>query len=502
MLARKSFLQFLSGGTISLLGLVSIAITARFFGATALGTIGYAMGLAGLFLLASDLGFGQAHQKRVSEGQDLAEANGTFYTIKAVLLGISALALVVFLGLAAAFQWEVWTDVTTRTVFLIIALTLFLTDFSSSISLTAQARQEVARYNFPQIFSRLLKLLGVILAAFLSLGAVGLAGTYLLEAVVLLLTVAWLFRSYPIRRGTREMFRKYWSYSMPFLVMTPISLLAENIDKVMLKSLAGLQEVGYYVAVQGMMAIMPLIFSKPAMSVFFPHVSSLSAKNDFPRIQEGTNLIVRYLSIITLPIVVLLMVYRRELVRLLLGSTFLPAATVFLIAAVTVYVITIVRPYLNVLYGIERHHYFPHVSLSLLVVTILGYLFFVPESFRGLPGLGLGAAGVALTVLIVWVLDGIIKVAMLRRYTGISFYWRVILHLMSAALFFGIIKAFEAIVGHTMLNPGIVLGLIAYLGLLWLTKELQPRDLQFIRQVLNPRELKNEVVNDLRMKKE
>lgn len=496
MLARKSFIQFISSGLVTVLGVLTTVVVARAYGPSAVGLIGYAAGLTGLFLIVSDLGFAQAHQKRISEGQDLGTANGTFYTIKAVLLGTAVAAIGIFLALAAYWQWDVWTDVVTRKVFLLVAASLVITDAASSLLATAQARQEVARYNAPTLAARLVKVVAVLIVAGLSLSVVALAGAYVLEAVVLLGIAWWFWRLYPRLRPTRVMFRRYWAYTVPFMVMTPLSLLAENIDKVLLKVLTDVQQVGYYVAVQSFVAVIPLLLSKPAMSVFFPHVSSLWARRALDEIRQTTDLLVRYLSLVTVPLLVILFTLRKELITLLLGPTFLPAADVFAVALGTVYVITVVRPYLNVLYGIERHQLFPVVSVGLLVITILGYLFLVPQSFHGLPGFGLGAVGVALTVLLVWLLDGIIKIAMFSRYTMIPFYGRIVIHLVAGALYYLTILLFQNLTGHTWLNPGLVVGLVAYLGLLWLTHEFSQADLVFLRQVLSPRALVREVTED------
>lgn len=497
MLARKSFIQFLASAALSILGMVATIIVARALGPGPLGTVGYALGLAGLFFLAADLGFGQAHAKRVSEGQDLGVANGTFFTVKGILLGASVLAVTIYLLFARPVEWE---------VFLLAFGALLLDHMANAIFLTFQARQEVTRFNAPQVVARAVKVGLVLLIALIPLGSRALAGAYLLEAAVLLVGVLWLFRSYPVHRPQRSMFRSYWQYSLPFFLLLPLSMLAENLDKVLLRSLAGVEQVGYYVAVQGFLMIVPLVFSKPAMSVFFPHISALNTAGDLPRIRESTTLIVRFLSMLTVPIVMLLVVFRQDLVALFFGPAFRPATTVFLIGALTAYVITVIRPYLNVLYGMERHRAFPLVSVLLLPVTILGYLFFVPQELGGLPTLGLGAAGVALTTLLVWILDGIIKIVMFHRATGGTFYWKIGVHLLAGFAAYGTMVLAERAFGiaHTIATPGavltILLGLGVYILILLGTREFTRADVRFLRQAMGPRSVLREMAEDFRGK--
>lgn len=496
MLARKSFIQFLSGLLLTLAGIASTVLVARVFGPVVVGTIGYMTGVAGLFLLAADLGVNNAHTKRVSEGQDLGVASGTFLVLKGSLVALCALALLAFIVVARVLGLELWHDPTLRTTFLLVAAALFLSDIAGSLNLTAQARQEVARYNAPALLGRVSKLAALLIAAVVTRSAVGVGAAMLVEALVVLSLVLLLIRAYPLHRPTQAMITSYWRYALPFVAMTPLSLLGEHLDKVLLKSLAGIEQVGYYVAVQGLVTSVPLLLSKPAMSVFFPFVSAQA--DDPHRLRATTDLLVRILSVLTLPIVVLLFTYRVAILDLVLGPAFRPAAAVLAVASLTIYVITVVRVYLNLLYGTEHHRRFPLIAAALLPVTVLGYLFLVPASVGGLRGAALGGAGIALTTLGVWVLDGIIKIGLVQRTLRIPFYWRLVRHLAAALVMAGVLSIGRAIVGPSLLNPFIVVALVAYAGSLWVFGELRAADLVIVRGAISPRAVLRDVIDEVR----
>lgn len=64
-------------------------VLAKFWGSfapTALGIVGFAIAFLALFSFISDLGFGGAHIKRISEGKDLGKCIGTYAAIQLVLI--------------------------------------------------------------------------------------------------------------------------------------------------------------------------------------------------------------------------------------------------------------------------------------------------------------------------------------------------------------------------------------------------------------------------------
>src|SRR5512137_436069 len=100
MIARKSALIIITQFFTRSLGWIGLLILAKLWGGfapEALGVIGFAMSFVGIFNIISDLGFGQAHVKRISEGKDLGTCIGTFFTIKIILT--NAMVLIVLLAM-------------------------------------------------------------------------------------------------------------------------------------------------------------------------------------------------------------------------------------------------------------------------------------------------------------------------------------------------------------------------------------------------------------------
>ncbi len=93
MIARKSLLIVVAQFFTRSLGWIGLVVLAKLWGGfapEALGVIGFAMAFVGVFNIIADLGFGQAHVKRISEGKDLGTCIGTFFAIKMILTAAMA----------------------------------------------------------------------------------------------------------------------------------------------------------------------------------------------------------------------------------------------------------------------------------------------------------------------------------------------------------------------------------------------------------------------------
>lgn len=93
-IARKTLLSSyvqVFNGVLGYLILFAVARSWGSFAPTALGIVSFGTAFVGMFSIISDLGFGNAHIKRVSEGQDLGRCLGTFAAIKLMLTGLWSL---------------------------------------------------------------------------------------------------------------------------------------------------------------------------------------------------------------------------------------------------------------------------------------------------------------------------------------------------------------------------------------------------------------------------
>ena len=67
---RKGILSFSSKILLSIFGLVSLIFVKRYMGYEVVGMLAFASSFVAVFGIVSDLGYGNAHQKRVNESDN------------------------------------------------------------------------------------------------------------------------------------------------------------------------------------------------------------------------------------------------------------------------------------------------------------------------------------------------------------------------------------------------------------------------------------------------
>ncbi|MCK5636998.1 MAG: oligosaccharide flippase family protein, partial [Thermoplasmatales archaeon] len=152
MIARKSFLIVASSFFTRFIGWIGLVILVKIwgdFGPEALGTIGFAMSFVALFNVIAELGFSQAHVKRISEGKDLGTCIGTYAAIKLILTGV--MTTIVFLAL---FIWKNvfdknFSDATTESVIVVFIVYYIFVNLIQIALVTFAGRKEIAKRQIP-----------------------------------------------------------------------------------------------------------------------------------------------------------------------------------------------------------------------------------------------------------------------------------------------------------------------------------------------------------------
>ena len=104
---RKTLLIMVNFILLGIIGIISWKCVATFMpqpveGVTnEVGLVTFALGFAGMFSFITNLGFGAAHVKRISEGEDIGESIGTFLAVQGVLIIIFVATVV-----GAIFFWK------------------------------------------------------------------------------------------------------------------------------------------------------------------------------------------------------------------------------------------------------------------------------------------------------------------------------------------------------------------------------------------------------------
>jgi len=493
MIAQKVSFAFFINLLMNGLGYVSLFFVARYMGPKALGTIAFAFAYVGLFQSFSDLGFGTAHIKRVSEGKDFGKCNGTYLTIKSVL---NVIMMVIVLGtifIPKIIQNKVLPSREHEVVLFIILFAIFVKNFSYVPMITFGARKEIAKHTIPALIEKAVNVGIKVIVAVLGLGVVLLAGASFFGALIGLLFYLYLFRGYPIKKIDKEYFKSYATFALPVMFIGFLSSIAQNLDKVMIQFFLNSIEVGYYSAAQRISIILTFITSA-SVALIFPTISTYYSKGNIEGIRNLSNRAERYLSMIFFPAVTFIFLFSNPICYLLLGTKFISSGPILVILSLVVLVNGVTQPYAQQIGGTNRIILAAKLSSLVFIINILLNFLFIPREFLGIKLLGMGGIGAALATLISIAMGSILFRFYAYKISASKPNLRILLHLVSA-LIMGVVLHFvssfvSAILFYHLIIFAII-GVIIYILILFILKEFTRKDLILFLDILNPIKMKN-----------
>jgi O-antigen/teichoic acid export membrane protein len=462
-------------------------------GAEMLGAISFIMGTASLFAMFTDLGFYQAHLKRVAEGRNIEECLGAMILIAFILNGAAMGVSMLYLKLEQGLFFDSWAQ---QIAFIVLVGQYFLNNLSQVFLTTLNAKLQIAKWVTASLLAKMVQLAGV---AFVSLSVrelISLSFAYFLGSVALLISAIYLLRPV-VKWPSVELLKSYISYAKPFIVLNPVSLLTERLDVIAIKMGSGLAEVGYYTVARSLYDALKSI-SSAAMQVFFPQVTEDFAKGRKDLVQSRLFRIERQLLLMVTPLVTLVALFAGPIVVTIFGNEFAGSSKILIIFCGVTWLVTLSRPYSNILYAAEKHYLLIKSSLAAFLVYILILAGTVMSSVLNLPWGGLGGAGAALAVGSLWIAPLPFIIRWVKCYTAIGFYWPMWKFLVAAGeltLPVWITPGF-----WLKVTIGVVMGLLVYLGTLSLLRILCKEDLQSLLDLLNPKAMVTYVLKEIQMR--
>ncbi len=505
LIARKSFLVFLNMVVGSILGYIALFFILRYMGPEDYGIIGFGIAFVGLFSFISDLGFNRAHIKRISEGRELDKCIGTFFVIKLMLI-----AIMVGFVLFSIFLWKIvlgrgFETLEHERIIYLFILYYAILSLSSVPLATFSARRETAKQTLPALSEIMTRVPLTIIIALGALGVFALAGSYVIGVAALLITAIILFRGFPFGRFDPKIFRSYFKFAIPISIASSISLISVNVDKVMLQLFWSASVVGYYFGVQRVI-IFIISISTAVTVLLFPTLSRYHGKKEHGDIRRLTRAAERYVSLVVMPLAFLLIVFSRPILNLFSGDIADNASTVLQIMAVYAVIFCFYAVFINQILAVDRPGLGAKIGITIALINITLNTILIPKDIRsiGINLFGMGAEGAALATTISATFGLIISKFYARRLTGTKWNPRILLHLL-AALVMGCVlyymKSVIVIKSVFVVGGACLLGMGIYIAVLWLLKEFTKDDLKLLLNILNPKEMKQYVVSELREKK-
>jgi len=484
------------------------------------------MAFVSLFNIIGDLGFGQAHVKRISECKDLGTCIGTFTAIKLLLIGLMVGILAAGLLIWKTFLHGGFTDATTETVVLVFILYYILYNVQAIPITTFNGTGEIAKLQLTSMTENSLKVPLTILVALAGVSVVSLAApvhwpaflesfrrfiashpvgslavSYLVGMAASCVVGIWLLRKYPFKRPDMGLAKSYFTFALPTLLVSVLVTISTNIDKITIGYFWTSVEVGYYFSVQQILQIM-LIVAQVMIIVLFPTFSKYHSEKQMEKIHEMTLSAERYISLLMIPVVVVLIVFAGPIINIMLNSSFLPAASVLIVLSLFALVSSFTAPYTALVIGMDKPAVAARNSLMVCVINITLNFLFIPKngalSFVGINGATGAAVACAISATVGFVGLKIVS----RRMTGIRLVQpAVILHIVAGLVMGAFLYGLTLVVTINRWFSVIafaLLGLLVYLGVLWLLKEFRREEFTFFMNLLHPKKMLQYVSSEMR----
>jgi O-antigen/teichoic acid export membrane protein len=413
----------------------------RVLGPAAVGALALNLGLAGLVMAALLPGFAQAHLKRLAEGQDAGRCVGTMLVIQG---GLTAALVAV---LALAWRAGVLGAPDDAAVFLAMLGAQVAGKLADVFQKVFIAREWVVMHGAVLLATRLVRLLAtvVVLAAVPTVTAV--AATFLLEGVLMGGVAAAILAAEGVRPRvpTRASLGEYWRYARPFLVTTPLALVQDSIDRVLVGRWAGLTAAGYYHVARGLWEALAGVIAPPGL-LLFTRLSSLYAQRTPERDRQARALFFNGLDkllFVATALAIASWALAPAVIAVLYGAAFVPATVALRILVVAALASTLVNPYTFVLQAQDEVARFVPLNIGRFVVYLGSLAVLIPGVLPGLPE---AHAGAALARLLLVVFPAWVWVGWTRELAGIPFYGRAAVYLAGFGLAVGILHAVKALV--------------------------------------------------------
>ena len=488
MIARKSTLIIVTHLIDGLLGYIALYFITRYMEPGAYGIMAFAYSFVALFSIVGNLGFNQAHIKRISEGKDIGACNGTFLATKLGLTGLMTLVTLLSILVWKLVMGRGFETPTHETAVYIMLVYWIIRVIAQFMSTTFQGKKEIAKSEIPTFFEVTIRSLSIIIVALSGGGVIALVLTYIAGDIFYFLSSLYFFRGYPIKYPSKETFVDYTKFAIPLSIVIASATIMTNLDRVLIQLFWSASDVGYYFATFKITEFINLFTSSIGL-LLFPIYSSLHSQNNIQGIRNLTILSERYLSMIVFPVVVGVIVLAKPISGILL-SGWGEVVPILHILPLFVLLNALERPYQTQFMGMNYPRLATNRVIIMVVVNIVLNLILIPRDIQslGITLFGLGAQGAAIATVIAYGVGLFYSRIIAWKLTGIKGNPRVFLHLLAAVImmiFLYIITVTFPIGRWYILLAVALFGFGIYIGILYIVKEFSKQDLDLFFDTLN-----------------
>ena len=283
------------------------------------------------------------------------------------------------------------------------------------------------------------QLLGVLVSMFYLVAVAGLTwlGRLDLEHVFVLLIAQYLIASgvaylwwrkslsmHAVKEpGWRQIWSEYRGYCTPMLALSLVAFCYSFLDRWLLQSFAGSTQQGFY-QVASQFSLVSLLATTSIMNIFWKEIAAAWSERDHARVARLYQQVSRGLVLFSAALTALILPWAGVLLSSVLGSAYSNALPILMVMLCYPIHQSLGQVNGSMLLACGRtREQMLNGFIGMGISMPISYLLLAPKS-AWLPGLGMGALGLALKMLIISLIAVNIQSWLIARYHGWRFDWR------------------------------------------------------------------------------
>lgn len=273
--------------------------------------------------------------------------------------------------------------------------------------------------------------------------------------------------------GPRRIAADFWTYCRPLVAYAGCGFALAFADRWLLQRYGGAEQQGFY-GVAAQFSTVSLLATNSMLQVFWTETAAATAAGDRDRVILLFRSTSRALYFVGAWVSCLLIPYASEILRLTLGVAYTAGAAAFTLMLLYPIHQTLGRVYGAVMQASGETGAYSRIGVIVLILSLpITYFLIAPRSAL-LPGLGLGALGLAIKMVVVGIISVNLLAVSIARRIGAAWDWihqvgtpalllaiaygcRALVHLVSPAIGpAGIVSAAAGASAYALISAGIV----------------------------------------------
>lgn len=375
--SKGAFWALSSNLSVSAMSFIGTAVLARILSPKDFGLLGMAMLITGMVQLFGKLGLGAAlvHKKNIND-EYLSTA---FWSSILVSVGLFLVSIVIA-PLASMF----FNEPTVKWIVIFLSANFIISSLSSIQRTMLYKDIRIKKISLIEIVSRFVRVIIMLACAFAGMGfwsiVVGMIFESVLKAILFILTAHWK----PTLKFNSIKFKELFHYGKNIYGQGFLSYFNQNMDFIVTGKLLGAKLLGFYQFSYNLPYLVKSFVQDGIGPVVFPVFSQ--AQDDTARLARGLFSAMKYVSMITFPLMFGLAFCAEDFISVIYGTKWLTAAAplrLLCFGAALASVHSVVPPLFN---AKGRPDIGFKWGLFLLPITIVSVIFFSRFGIIGVAG--------------------------------------------------------------------------------------------------------------------